>query len=243
MKQARKNTRVVFFSIALLGLMLCWIPRAFGPELSSMLENPENPVLEEWLKFGQAKGFLPFPSDPFAFGGDSLSVGRLLRARTDRGLWTDAQVNDLSHYIFTQSAVHNVSPYLVLSLIDVESGFRPRAVSERGAMGLMQLLPDTAEFVAESSGLHWRGPVQLQDPKVNIDLGLRYYSQLKSQFHEPEQVLTAYNIGPGALEKKLKKGESYSLEYYHRVLAAMSSYRREARNPVPRWDKRKTKWL
>jgi soluble lytic murein transglycosylase-like protein len=91
------------------------------------------------------------------------------------------------------SARHALDPDLVRAVIRVESGWNPRAVSRKGAMGLMQLMPATA---AEY------GVADPFDPDENIRAGVAYLRRLVDRFDgKMELALAAYNAGPGAVEK------------------------------------------
>jgi len=91
---------------------------------------------------------------------------------------------------------HQVNPQLVAAMIHVESAFNPRAVSRKGACGLMQLLPDTARRF----GL--RKKKDLFDPKKNLEAGVRYLKWLTQRFGgDVEKILAAYNAGEGAVER------------------------------------------
>lgn len=87
-----------------------------------------------------------------------------------------------------------VRPELVRAVIVVESGFNPRAVSRRGAIGLMQLLPSTARRY---------GAFNAFDPEQNIHAGARYLAQLIARYggEKLDLVLAAYNAGEDAVEK------------------------------------------
>jgi len=86
---------------------------------------------------------------------------------------------------------HNVDPNLVRALIKVESNFNPNAVSSKGAMGLMQLMPQTARE------LHLTNPF---DPEQNVDAGVRHLKQLMESFGGDVRLsLAAYNAGAGAV--------------------------------------------
>jgi soluble lytic murein transglycosylase-like protein len=81
---------------------------------------------------------------------------------------------------------------LVRSVISAESGFRAKAISPKGAIGLMQLMPGTAETLG----------VNANDPAQNVDAGTRYLRQLLIKYHGLLwHALAAYNAGPGAVEK------------------------------------------
>jgi hypothetical protein len=97
-----------------------------------------------------------------------------------------------SEIISAMSQAHGVDPILVSALIQVESGYRPRARSPRGAMGLMQLMPSTARLYKV------RNPF---DPKANIEAGIKHLKSLIERFDDMEHVLAAYNAGEGAVKK------------------------------------------
>lgn len=95
--------------------------------------------------------------------------------------------------ISAMSEAHGVDPVLVSALIKVESGYRPRARSRKGAMGLMQLMPSTAREYKV------RNPF---DPKANIEAGIKHLKSLIDRFDGGlELALAAYNAGEGAVKK------------------------------------------
>jgi len=95
--------------------------------------------------------------------------------------------------IAAAAEAHGVDPMLVRALIQVESGYRPRARSPRGAMGLMQLMPSTAREY------NVRHPFE---PKANIEAGIKHLKTLIDRFGDDVGLaLAAYNAGPGAVEK------------------------------------------
>jgi hypothetical protein len=88
---------------------------------------------------------------------------------------------------------HDVDGLLLAAVVQTESRFSPGAVSPRGAVGLMQVLPATAEMY---------GVRNLADPHVNLDVGSRYLRQLLREYDgDLELALAAYNAGPGAVER------------------------------------------
>lgn len=96
-------------------------------------------------------------------------------------------------YIEEAAARHRVDPNLVRALIKVESNFNPRAVSNKGAMGLMQLMPATARQYAVSDPL---------DAAQNVDAGVRHLKGLLQNFRgDVPLTLAAYNAGQGAVER------------------------------------------
>ncbi len=85
----------------------------------------------------------------------------------------------------------------ILSVIEHESQFRPAVRSNRGAVGLMQLQPTTANFVAPMAGIHQKISARdLENPILNLTLGIHYLAHLKARFGDSSYVLGAYNMGP-----------------------------------------------
>ncbi|MEW5867381.1 MAG: lytic transglycosylase domain-containing protein [Bacillota bacterium] len=102
-------------------------------------------------------------------------------------------------------AEHNVDPFLVTAIIRVESRFRPHAVSEKGAKGLMQVMPDTGRWAAQELGIERFQPEMLHDPRVNLQIGTWYLASLGREFGGDEViVLAAYNAGRGNVRKWLE---------------------------------------
>lgn len=95
---------------------------------------------------------------------------------------------------------HGLDPQLVKALIAVESGFEPTAVSEKGAIGLMQIIPATGERYGVKADRKKSVEAKLLDPVLNLEIGTRYLSDLRKMFVDrPELVLAAYNAGENAV--------------------------------------------
>lgn len=100
---------------------------------------------------------------------------------------------------------YGLDPYLVAAVVNTESGYDPAAVSSAGAVGLMQVMPSTAEWV---TGLRsWRGgqSPDLNDPDDNLELGACYLGYLLEIFEGAVRVaLAAYNAGQGVVGEWVK---------------------------------------
>lgn len=114
---------------------------------------------------------------------------------------------------------HRIDPLLLHSIIAKESAFRPGAVSNKGALGLMQIMPGTAR------GLGVRDPSRLLvDQELNLITGATYLKQLQRQFgNNVPAVLAAYNAGPGAVKRY--RGTPPYAETRNYVKTIMKRYR------------------
>jgi hypothetical protein len=120
------------------------------------------------------------------------------------------------------SSDHNIDYELLQALIATESGFNATAVSPKGAIGLMQLMPDTARRYGVDSDRH--GPLErkLTDPRINIRAGVRYLRDLINMFPgELELALAAYNAGEGAVMRAGNRIPNYkeTQNYVKNVMA------------------------
>lgn len=109
-------------------------------------------------------------------------------------------VDQISQY----ASEYDLDPYLVAAVIDTESGFRADAVSRVGARGLMQIMPDTAEWIAQKIGQENFTADQLFNPDLNIRYGCWYLRFLFDRFHNTELVAAAYNAGHGRVNDWLQ---------------------------------------
>ncbi|MGN0287831.1 MAG: lytic transglycosylase domain-containing protein [Atopobiaceae bacterium] len=100
------------------------------------------------------------------------------------------------------AARHGVDPYLVAAVIRSESNWDASAESAAGAVGLMQLMPQTAQEVARMGLVDTSAydPTDLTDPTNNIEYGTAYLAYLQSQLSTTDEVIAAYNAGLGAVQ-------------------------------------------
>lgn len=97
--------------------------------------------------------------------------------------------------------LHGVDEHLLMALIAVESGFDAKVTSPRGAVGLMQILPTSAEPYAGLDPLNRPLADRLRDPRTNILTGARMLADLLRQFGRVDLALAAWNAGGGAVRR------------------------------------------
>jgi soluble lytic murein transglycosylase len=139
-----------------------------------------------------------------------------------------------------QAADKNVDPSLIAGVIYTESRFRD-ATSHAGAKGLMQLMPETADYIAHKSGGTRFQRADLATPQINIAYGTWYLRYLLDKYkNNTILTLAAYNAGEGKVDEwranAAAAGEKFRVadhipfqetrDYVHRVLSARSDYRK-----------------
>lgn len=175
------------------------------------------------------------PTNPFREGNridqinePDAATMKMYSLLTSKGSFDHESAWSLSEAILHASEAHSLDPLLVLAVIEVESRFRPGAVSERGARGLMQIRPDVAAALADELDItNWAGKKSLEDPVINVRLGIFYLSQLKQNFRDLKLALTAYNVGPTALKNRLEAQEPVSFHYAKKVLSVHLFYKQQ----------------
>ncbi|EPG72449.1 transglycosylase SLT domain protein [Leptospira fainei serovar Hurstbridge str. BUT 6] len=117
---------------------------------------------------------------------------KLSAIENTRNVRGDLDTLGLSGFIQQESARNGLDPNLVKSVIKAESDFKPNAISRKGAIGLMQLMPGTAEMLGVEDPF---------DPAENISGGTKFLGDLVKRFGDTDLAIAAYNAGPGAVEK------------------------------------------
>jgi soluble lytic murein transglycosylase len=109
------------------------------------------------------------------------------------------------NYVFYYAKEYGMDPYLIFAVIKVESNFRSDAISSKNARGLMQILPETGEWIAKEIGIKNYSNSMLFEPKYNIQMGTWYLTYLLKTFNgNIKLALAAYNGGSGNVDAWLK---------------------------------------
>ena len=117
-----------------------------------------------------------------------------------RYLWFDLQYDDVVSKYCNE---YKVQKSLAYAVIKAESNFKTDAVSSKGAVGLMQIMPSTATFVANSID---KKSFDLKNPRDNIQIGIYYLSYLQTKFDDVTFVVASYNAGENNVKKWIENG-------------------------------------
>ena len=182
------------------------------------------------------------PTDDFSFsyaqapvsgGYNLMPERRVLAIFKDHlsGPTASWQKRRLAHHLVQLCRRYRFDPAFVLSLIEVESRFRPSVVSPAGAVGLMQLMPATARVVAKRYGIRYTGSQEaLKDPFTNLTIGVAYLSYLRDKYggDSSYSVLAAYNMGPAKFDGlRSKKGFKpvKTKSYFEKIRRGVGAFR------------------
>jgi soluble lytic murein transglycosylase len=136
---------------------------------------------------------------------------------------SEPELRDVARTLLECAELHGLERDLLLGVIRVESAFNNFARSDKGALGLMQVLPTTGEAVARELGIAWDGPRTLFDPVANVRIGSAYLAWLYARYGDLDRALAAYNYGPGAIDRRLSGGQPVPVEYASNVITASRS--------------------
>lgn len=137
--------------------------------------------------------------------------------------------------ILSESSRQDVSPYLVAALIFTESRFRQEARSDVGAVGLMQLMPETAREMSAQLADEKIDVARLSEPEVNVALGVAYLKQLQERFPRQEWVLAAYNAGPTVVDQWRQEGGAIPYPETRYFVESVLRHERRLERLYPEW--------
>jgi soluble lytic murein transglycosylase-like protein len=153
---------------------------------------PVATVSADIYKYVDENGVVCYTDAPYGKKSQQVSSDRKA-GRTERPVTAVVFPKDYSQYIHKAASKYDLEPDLIRAVIKTESNGNHRAVSRKGAKGLMQLMPSTATDMNVSNPF---------DPEANIEGGTRYLKYLLERFNgNMTLALAAYNSGPGTVEK------------------------------------------
>lgn len=153
------------------------------------------PAEAELYRFVDAAGAVHFSDNPVDRHFERVvltPVGLRVRESGPSSRRRPPRVSRYDRLISRLGQSHEVSPALVKAVIAAESNFNPRAVSKKGAQGLMQLMPQTARELGVENAF---------EPEQNVSGGTRYLRQMLTRYGDVSRALAAYNAGPEAVDR------------------------------------------
>ena len=162
-----------------------------------------------------------------------VEITELLCALTGRIL-APGLLLDLSDIVYRNSVQFGYDPVLLLAVIQVESVFKTtargkyRSGEPSGALGLMQVKPETAREIAAQLNMGELSPEDLFKPEINIPVGVAYLTSMISRFQSFKLGLLAYNQGPGAVSRQLAQKTPLSVNYYRKVLGSYETLKQHS---------------
>ncbi len=117
------------------------------------------------------------------------------------------QAGPIANTIMAEAAKHKIDPMIITAVIAGESNFNPVTMGPIGEIGLMQLRPSTAKWIASMTMQKWTGAHSLRNPVMNIRIGMAYLGYLKKRYSPRSGFLylAAYNMGETSLLRFLSK--------------------------------------
>lgn len=128
-------------------------------------------------------------------------------------------------FISEASREYGFDPELILAVITTESSFYNWSISNKGAVGMMQIIPATGRALAKATQMTWNEQNKpLFDPYVNIRLGIHYLDRLNKRFGNLHTALAAYNFGPTKIRRWIRQGKKIPTRYADKVMRSYQSY-------------------
>lgn len=191
------------------------------------------PASAQVWKYVDANGVTHFTNEPVAnaqliIAGDAKTtpdVGALredLARRTLSFVESQSSYNEARPHLLAAAKTHGVEADLIKAVAATESAFNPRAVSHKGAVGLMQIMPATAAQYGVTSEPGRPVIQKLKEPELNIEVGTRYLADLTRLYPgRLDLVLASYNAGQGAVSRAGHQIPNYreTQDYVRKVLA------------------------
>jgi soluble lytic murein transglycosylase len=129
-----------------------------------------------------------------------LALCLALYAWRSQAFWDALSPVTQKQLLYELAGTEKVDPMLLAAIIKSESGFNPFAESRRGALGLMQLMPDTAAQMAHELKINYQDADDLYTQEVNLRIGAHYFAKLLRSYNGSLVLaLAAYNAGPAKL--------------------------------------------
>ena len=194
-----RNLRTTLLFVAITCSFSCsvWRPVEVTPEpIATLVSEPAGPTAVEFVE---------------------------ARFQSFHASLSSTEIRQVAQAVVDESLANELSWDLVLAVIHTESGYHNFAISNVGALGLMQIMPATGRGLARQEAVSWSGPETLFQPLVNVKLGTRYLAWLRDRYGDWDRALAAYNWGPGHIDRRLRVGRAMPVQYAQKVMSQVQS--------------------
>lgn len=197
-------------SLQIVFIEACQIPSAPPPEVHYSIDDA--------VRSTHASRLLEGPSNFTAeFNGDNQFKQYIKSYIEAQNETIDSE--KLTNTLVSISRRFNEDPVFLLAVIKTESKFNQNAIGSVGEVGLMQIRPETAEWICGKFNIMWKGAEALKDPSYNVLVGSFYFQYLKNTLNKskPVRYITAYNTGLKTL-KHMSPEKLQQREYFTKVV-------------------------
>lgn len=207
-RKLKKLLSVLFCSLCFNFLVSC-NHKAIDPEMQVSEKIRENHAKELLNSNYNAAHFKEFKGDK-KFGHYMKSYLEAANPRLSSERFVKA--------IIAESKQYEYDPIFLMAVIKTESQFNEKAIGSAGEIGLMQIKPDTAEWICKKKGVKWKGAQALKNPEYNVKISALYFKYLKKTLNsKSNRYVNAYNMGIGKLGRT-PASEISAHPYFHKVL-------------------------
>jgi soluble lytic murein transglycosylase len=205
----KKLALLFFVSLQVVFIEACQVPTAVEPQYT----------VDDVIRSSHASRILEGSSGKITteFNGDS-------KFRRYISSYIESQNNTIDSEKLTNSLIsisrrNGMDPVFLLAVIKTESKFNQNAIGSVGEVGLMQIRPETAEWICKKFNIKWQGREALKDPSYNVLVGSFYMLYLKNTLKKskPVRYITAYNTGLKTL-KNMSPVKFKEADYFNRVV-------------------------
>jgi len=217
-KKPESKFTIYFLSISILVVAVLILLNMFlFSNLGQTLDPISKTAEQSFEDMNEVKSELNTEKKKLKFNKNVLKIKKILNSI--KQLRNNANLMDFAYLIAYESRKYGLDPYLVLAVIKTESAFRNFSVSDKGALGLMQVMPSTAFYVSEKDDdIDIKHKKELFDPLTNTKIGISYLAYLVKKYNNIKHALVAYNMGPGNLNNILNKKGNIPVVYYKKVM-------------------------
>lgn len=217
MKKIINNTKSTIIALMAILVVFAAFNSLYLFKISKNIEDISEETTKTTDQFYSLKDELKGEKDKMSFMAHVMDIKNVLDTFDNKTSSYNSM--DFAYLIAKESFENNLDPFLVLAVVKTESSFRKSVVSHKGAIGLMQILPNTANYVSSMEDhIEISNVQELFEPQTNVTIGINYLSYLINKFENRKYAIMAYNMGPTNLIRKIRSGQTLPERYYRNVM-------------------------